>query len=182
MRLIKHLEDNTTTPYSIQQLKTDNFNVSFPAVIPTSVLADYHVYPLETTDKPQYDSKTHKVVEGDPVNVDGQWVQVWTLVDLTPEEVTEAELNLQRSITDETQQSLDTFAQTRNYDGILSACTYANSSLEKFQIEGQRCVELRDQTWAALYVILAEVEAGTRPVPDSFADIEGDLPELSWTN
>lgn len=91
-------------------------------------------------------------------------------------------VSLQASIVSATQQSLDEFAQTRNYDGILSACTYATSGVDKFEIEGQRCVDLRDQTWSALYVILAEVEAGTRLVPDSFADIEGDLPELSWNN
>lgn len=91
-------------------------------------------------------------------------------------------VSLQASIVSATQQSLDEFAQTRNYDGILSACTYATSSVEKFQIEGQRCVDLRDQTWPALYAVLAEVEAGTRPVPDSFADIASDLPELTWLN
>lgn len=75
---------------------------------------------------------------------------------------------------------LDAFARTRNYDGILSACTYATSAVAKFQAEGQRAVELRDQTWGAAYEILAEVQAGTRPMPASLADIEADLPALEW--
>ena len=81
---------------------------------------------------------------------------------------------------DEAQARLDRWAQSRGYDGILSACTYATSQVPRFQAEGQRCVDLRDQTWARLYEILAEVEAGTRPVPMSLAEIEGDLPALTW--
>ncbi len=78
------------------------------------------------------------------------------------------------------QSRLDAFARTRNYDGILSACTYATSSVPQFVAEGQHCVGLRDSTWLAAYGILAEVEAETRPVPTSMEDIEDDLPELVW--
>lgn len=81
---------------------------------------------------------------------------------------------------DEAQVRLDTFAKSRGYDGILSACTYATSRVPRFQADGQRCVDLRDQTWARLYEILAEVEAGTRPGPLSLAEIEADLPALTW--
>lgn len=83
---------------------------------------------------------------------------------------------------DEAQARLDTFAKSRGYDGILSACTYATSQVPRFRAEGQRCVDLRDQTWARLYEILAKVEAGTRPVPLSLADIEADLPALVWAD
>lgn len=79
-----------------------------------------------------------------------------------------------------TQQRLDSFAQSRQYDGILSACTYHTSPTPKFQVEGQYCLAQRDATWAKLYEILAEVEAGTRPMPQSFADIESELPALVW--
>lgn len=81
---------------------------------------------------------------------------------------------------DGSQARLDAFAHTRNYDGILSACTYATSTVPKFQAEGQYCVEARDQTWATLYQIMAEVQAGTRPMPSGFADIEPELPTLTW--
>lgn len=78
------------------------------------------------------------------------------------------------------QSRLDRWAQSRGYDGILSACTYATSLVPRFQAEGQRAVDVRDQTWAKLYEILAEVEAGTRPVPLNLAEIEADLPSLTW--
>lgn len=78
------------------------------------------------------------------------------------------------------QQRLDDFARTRNYDNILSACTYATSSVPKFAAEGQRAVDLRDQTWAAAYTILDDVLANRRSMPASIADIEDDLPALEW--
>jgi hypothetical protein len=78
------------------------------------------------------------------------------------------------------QSRLDDFARTRNYDSILSACTYATSTVPKFQGEGQACVNLRDATWAAAYDILAQVQAAQRAMPISIADIEADLPALGW--
>lgn len=87
---------------------------------------------------------------------------------------------LRESVVTATQARLDAFAQTRNYDGILSACTYATSVIPKFQTEGQYCVGARDATWAALYQILAAVQAGTRTMPTGYADIEPDLPVLTW--
>lgn len=89
---------------------------------------------------------------------------------------------LTESIVQQVQLRLDTFARTRNYDGILSACTYATSTVPKFQQEGQYCVNSRDSTWAALYQILAEVQEGTRPAPSAYQDIEGDLPVLTWSD
>ena len=79
-----------------------------------------------------------------------------------------------------TQTRLDVFAQERNYDGILSACSYATSTVPKFQTEGQYCVQARDATWAALYVILAQIQAGERPLPQGYADLEAQLPILAW--
>lgn len=87
---------------------------------------------------------------------------------------------IQKSIVDATQERLDDFAKTRNYDGILSLCTYATDTNPKFQVEGQYGVQARSATWGTLYSIMAEVEAGTRPMPSGYADIESELPELVW--
>lgn len=87
---------------------------------------------------------------------------------------------MEAQITAAIQQRLDDFARTRNYDGILSACTYATSAVAKFKVEGQSCVTLRDATWAAAYAIMVDVQAGKRPMPSSLADIEADLPAAVW--
>ena len=87
---------------------------------------------------------------------------------------------IQNEIVNKVQERLDSFARSKGYDGILSACTYATSSAVKFKVEGQYCVDSRDRTWGALYQILAEVQNGTRPIPSCYEDIEKDLPVLAW--
>lgn len=79
------------------------------------------------------------------------------------------------------QKHLDAFARTRNYDGILSAATYATSQVPKFKAEGQYAVEARDATWAKCYEILAAVEAGSRPMP-TLNELLAELPVLTWPN
>lgn len=83
--------------------------------------------------------------------------------------------------TSSVQQHLDTFARTRNYDGILSAATYATSQVPKFKAEGQYAVEARDTTWAKCYEILAAVEAGSRTMP-TLDELLAELPVLTWPN
>lgn len=98
---------------------------------------------------------------------------------LSPQELEE---NLFNTIVHETQKRLDEFARTRGYDNILSACTYVNSPIQKFNIEAQYCVQQRALTWNTLYEILDEVKANTRPMPANFLDIEPLLPALAWPN
>lgn len=129
---------------------------------------------------PVFDPNTQKVIEVYPVKHGDIWVQSWNVVDLTPDEQAANAISLQTSIVASTQQRLDDFAKTRGYDGILSACTYATSPTVKFAAEGQYCVAQRDATWAKLYEMLAEVQAGTRPVPSGFDDIKPELPALEW--
>lgn len=105
----------------------------------------------------------------------------WDGTTLTaPEAPSKSPEEIQSEIITATQTRLDNFANTRNYDGILSACTYASSSIPKFAQEGQAAVDARDLTWATLYTILGEVQGGTRPMPSGYLDIESALPQLSW--
>lgn len=77
------------------------------------------------------------------------------------------------------QAHLDNFARTRNYDGILSAATYATSTVPKFRAEGQCAVEARDTTWAKGYEIMGAVMAGQRAMP-TLEDVVAELPALEW--
>lgn len=116
-------------------------------------------------------------IEADGAGIGWLWDGAQFSPPAPPEQSPEA---LQAEIVAATQARLDAFARTRSYDGILSACTYATSTVPRFQAEGQYCVEARDATWAKLYEMLAEVQAGTRPVPTGFPDIETGLPPLAW--
>lgn len=176
--------NTTTSNYPVTEsdikLLSPNTSFTFPFVPP----APYAwVFPQPV---PVFDALTQQAVEGPPVKTGGTWKQVWNIVDLPQEQ---AEINQQNKIASiqteivfNTQKRLDAFAKTRNYDGILSACTYATSTIPKFQTEGQHCVNLRDATWTKLYQILDEVQAQTRPMPSGYADVEGELPTLVWPN
>lgn len=156
-------------------------NTSFPAgALPTNIMLEYGCVIVQEAPPPPYDSITHKVVEGVPTLFEDEWTQTWNIISLTPDEAKEVVQTLRSNIINSVQVRLDEFAQTRNYDGILSACTYATSTISAFQQEGQRCLQLRDETWAAVYAILADVHAGIRRMPTNFADIETLLPPLSW--
>lgn len=128
------------------------------------------------------------VAEGMPFQEGGEWINappgfvfagfVYSGGSFSAPEidVSVASERLKAEIVTATHKALDAFAQTRGYDSILSACTYATSTVPQFAAEGQYCVALRDQTWAALYDMLAAVEAGTRAIPAGFSDIADELP------
>ena len=94
----------------------------------------------------------------------------------TPEE---QQATMQAQFTAAIQQYLDKFAQTRNYDNIMSAATYATSTVPRFRAEGQYAVEARDITWATAYSILDAVLSGQRPMPE-LAEVLAELPQLAW--
>lgn len=173
-----------TCPYSVSQLKQDNPQTSFPKDMTDDVLASWGVFPVQSTQHPEYDPTAQRVVELPPIEVEGQWMQQWEVLPLPAEEVAAnqaaAAQALQTAIINATQQRLDDFARTRNYDGILSAATYATSTIPKFAAEGQYAVQARDATWAALYQFMTDVQAGTQPVPSGFEDVESLLPVLAW--
>ncbi len=77
------------------------------------------------------------------------------------------------------QQRLNDFAKTRNYTNILSAATYATSTVPKFKAEGQYAVEARDATWAKYYEVLAAVQTGARPMP-TIEELIAEMPVLTW--
>jgi hypothetical protein len=154
------------------------------ALIKDGKAEQFRVVELHEVDPPTIDPMTQSVIRDGGEYVEERWQYKWRVDDLSPEQIAEnlekKNQKLRADIVTKTQARLDNFASSRNYAGILSLCTYATSTNAKFQAEGQYGVEARDETWAKLYEILAEVEAGTRPAPSSYAEIEPELPELQW--
>ena len=82
--------------------------------------------------------------------------------------------------TDIVQSHLDGVAKTRNYDGILSLCSYVTSTNATFSKEGQAGVEWRDAVWAKCYEILDAVKAGTRTDIPTAEQLILELPVFTW--
>lgn len=166
------VEDGQITKYNIT-LPTAVDNTSIPKG--ATGLDKYGLYPI-VGERPT--EVVGKRVSGPSYEFDGTQVnRVYTVEDIPLEEL---KAKLIAEVTEAVQKRLGDFAKTRNYDGIMSACTYATSSVPKFLSEGQYCVDARDNTWAMLYTIMSEVESGVRPLPSGYADIEADLPVLTW--
>ena len=81
-----------------------------------------------------------------------------------------------KEYTDAVQNYLDAAARAKNYDDIVSACSYAGAP-NPFQSEGQAFLTWRGNVWATCYRILADVQAGNRQPPSIDALIV-ELPAL----
>ena len=194
---------NTETqqyPITEAQIRELFPNVSFPVpFVPPSNFA-----PVFSVPQPSYDPVLQVAIEGKPVLTEkGHYEQSWNVINrftdytdadgvfhskeeqeaaaIATDKAQKAEA-LTSSIVAATQLRLDAWAKTRNYDGILSLCTYATSTVSKFAAEGRAGVNARDATWAKLYQILDDVEQGLRPAPSGYDEIELELPVLTWPN
>jgi len=77
------------------------------------------------------------------------------------------------------QAHLDATARLRRYDSIQTAVSYRDDPNPQFSAEGQAAFLWRSAVWTSALHILAEVEAGERPVP-SDADLIAALPAMVW--
>jgi len=78
-----------------------------------------------------------------------------------------------------TQEHLDAGAQGKGYDGILSLCSYAQSTSPQFAAEAQAGIEWRDAVWVLCHKLLAEA-AGTGNGSPTASDWLAQLPKMSW--
>ena len=99
-------------------------------------------------------------------DIDGQWyVAGYAPMKSEEQKQKEAVEALQKHYTDLIQRLLDVEAQKLGYDNCNSVCTYVDTGVQKFDDEGVAFRKWRSAVWAKGYELLAEVQAGTRPVP-----------------
>jgi hypothetical protein len=81
------LTDGVPEFYSIDQLRRDNPNTSFPDTINPETLEEFDVYYFKSVPAPQIDNKTHEYTK--TVNlVDGEWTEVWVITELPLDQAT----------------------------------------------------------------------------------------------
>jgi hypothetical protein len=163
-----YIHTTTLAVESIDAIRATNPLMSIPD---GADLTDLGYAKVEPTDPP-VPGPWQRVVPSAPEQVGGQWVQGYTVENMGTAEIVAA-------VTLAVQQRLDDFARTHNYDGILSACTYATSTVPKFAAEGQYAVTARDATWATCYQIMGDVLQGLRPMP-TLEQTLAELPQLEW--
>jgi hypothetical protein len=76
-------------PYSLYLLSKDNPSTSFPTEPHPDLLATWHVYKIVDKDKPDFDSSSQGIIEIEPVNENGVWIQQWQIFELSDDEKAE---------------------------------------------------------------------------------------------
>ena len=86
MTMIRVTEAETIWPYSLGQLRADEPTKSFSSSPSDWELSVFGVFRVQATAQPETDPAVERVVEGQPVLVDGQWQQQWEIVELSDAE------------------------------------------------------------------------------------------------
>ena len=74
-------------PYSIEKMRSDNPQTSFPIEMSAEELAEWGVFAVEEQVPPDFNKQTEFLEIGDPTQVDGKWVSGWNVIQASPEEV-----------------------------------------------------------------------------------------------
>lgn len=155
-------------------------NTSFPKDPVNGSLPDNIVY-IEELVKPVPNLLQKHVVQQptkDPVT--GKWSIGWDLVSMTQAEITASMVEVKGRVSATVQNMLDDFARTKDYDNIMSACSYINSSNVTRAQEAQTAINLRDQVWDTLIAYYTDVELGNVAPPTTEDEILALLPPLVW--
>ena len=179
---LKITQNQTLYPYNVDQLRNEHPHVSFPTDYRTNyaLLAAFGIYAVADTPKPEVDHFTYQLREAEPIEVGGQYVQQWQVIELTEQEQQEKIHAAQRELEALVQEQLNAFAMQKGYNGIESAVSYVYSGVSRFAKEAKHAVSVRDAMWSGLYEIFDQVNQGQRIMPKSLAEIESELPTLTW--
>ncbi len=77
---------------------------------------------------------------------------------------------------------LDDFAKTKDYDNIVSLCSYVDDPDENLDKEGRRGRFLRSQAWTSIRGYQNQVLTGELPVPRTEKELSACVPEFTWDN
>lgn len=173
---------NTQTlqyPMSEQEIRNAYPNTSFanPFVPPD----DYQwVFPKPA---PTYDALTQAVREIQPELINGKYQQVWEIVDLDAETIAANQAAAQQALIAQynaaLDKHLDTTAQSKRYTDRFT-CAIRAGFQGPYQAEGLAFGQWMDTCNQLAYQMLAEIEAGTRPMFASTDEFIAALPPMVW--
>lgn len=86
-------------PVSGTDIRLQNPGTSFPAgVLSQTTMAAFDCLPVTELPAPAYDPKTHRLVELNPAFIEDAWTQVWSVVELTAEELAQVQAQQKQQV------------------------------------------------------------------------------------
>jgi hypothetical protein len=159
--------------YTLNRLRRDNPNTSFPQHPSDALLAEYDVYPVLTADAPPYNRDTERLVQAEPALVDGKWVRGWTVVPLTADELARRRATMVEGVKREASKRILSIAPDYKQRNMLAR------SVELLRIgEANLTQEQRDEVlaieliWETIQMIRARSDAieSMQPIPPDYTD------------
>ena len=124
-----------------------------------------------------YIEVTQEVRDIHEVNPDYIWGGITLVAPPVPEPHIPTEQEIISMLQSAVQSHLDEGARLRMYVGILSACSYVNSTDPAFQAEGLAYCDWRDGCWRKCYEVLNACQNALRVIPTS-EELINELPIL----
>lgn len=75
---------------------------------------------------------------------------------------------------------LEEFVKTRSYNSVVSCVSYIGDPNVQFDADARKMRELRSQVWTTMNAYSATILNNTIPIPKTLADIDSNIPPLSW--
>lgn len=81
-------------PYTVDDLRRDNPNVSFPKKVPEQMMGKFGMFVVHMSEAPSINSRV-QTLSSDVQFIDGKWKQVWSVSNL-PEDIASENVRTQR--------------------------------------------------------------------------------------
>ena len=133
------IENNKIIQYPITStdLQRKFPNTSFFLPLEGQNLEMYGVVTVENRQPPSFDSRTHRLEEGTPINNNGKWEQSWNLIELSEEQKNQIQDNKKESVRNERNMKLSASDWTQLLDSKVDKVLWARYRQELRDISKQ---------------------------------------------
>lgn len=83
-------------------------------------------------------------------------------------------------ISDYVDNKLEEFVKSRSYKSVVSCVSYIGDPNPQFDADALKMKALRSQVWTTMNAYSATILNNTIPIPKTVADIDTNIPPLSW--
>ena len=106
-------------PYSIEKLRSDNPETSFPSVMSEEDLSNWGVYPVDEEDAPAFNEATEQLEQTAPIFSNGVWSAGWIVAEASAEEQAKRTADKGRWVDQNIQSALKSsdYTQLSDYPG-----------------------------------------------------------------